>query len=219
MKPGNTVFYYKVESTLDKAIKLDIPESRKVLLQPLIDHLESNKVNEFPVDLIFICTENSRRSQFSQIWATIAASQYDIPVYCSSGGTKATAFNPRAVKALESCGFRITSQGAENPQYSIAFSDQEKPVIAYSKLFDEAINGKDKFTAVMVCSHADENCPFIPGAEKRISIHFEDPKEFDNTPHEESAYLNTCLQVASEMLFVFRSVDKLRNNNSANNEA
>ena len=31
----------------------------------------------------------------------------------------------------------------------------------------------------MVCDHADQNCPFIPGATARIPLRYKDPKEFD----------------------------------------
>ena len=34
----------------------------------------------------------------------------------------------------------------------------------------------------MTCSDADENCPHIPKAEKRIPLRYEDPKSYDDTP-------------------------------------
>jgi arsenate reductase (thioredoxin) len=58
----------------------------------------------------------------------------------------------------------------------------------------------------MTCSHADENCPFIPGAEKRIAVRYEDPKAFDDTPEEAHRYDERSLQVASEMFYVFSKI-------------
>jgi arsenate reductase len=57
----------------------------------------------------------------------------------------------------------------------------------------------------MTCTHADENCPFIPGA-TRISLPYEDPKAFDGTPEEEAIYAERCRQIARELLFAFSQV-------------
>jgi arsenate reductase len=60
----------------------------------------------------------------------------------------------------------------------------------------------------MTCSDADENCPFIPGTEKRIPLTYEDPKSFDNTDKESEMYDKRSLQIASELLYVFKQIDK-----------
>ena len=56
----------------------------------------------------------------------------------------------------------------------------------------------------MTCSHADENCPFIPGTQTRIALNYDDPKAFDYTPQEQAAYDARCLQIAAEMMYVFK---------------
>ena len=61
----------------------------------------------------------------------------------------------------------------------------------------------------MTCSHADENCPFIAGSDKRIPITFEDPKAFDNTPQQAAKYEERSLQIATELFYVF---SKIQNN-------
>jgi len=58
----------------------------------------------------------------------------------------------------------------------------------------------------MVCSQADEACPFVSGAEKRVSIPYEDPKAFDGTPQETEKYHTCCRQIAREMLYLFTRV-------------
>jgi len=58
----------------------------------------------------------------------------------------------------------------------------------------------------MTCSHADENCPFIPGTEERIPIRYEDPKVFDDTAEESVMYDQRSIQIASEMFYVFSKV-------------
>jgi arsenate reductase len=80
------------------------------------------------------------------------------------------------------------------------------PIKTYSKLYDDAANAISGFAAVMTCSHADENCPYIAGAEARIPLRYEDPKAFDNTPEEAEKYDAHSLQIASEMLYVFSKI-------------
>ena len=58
----------------------------------------------------------------------------------------------------------------------------------------------------MTCSQADEDCPFIHGAEKRIPIPFEDPKVFDNTPQQKEKYNERSLQIATELFYVFSQI-------------
>ena len=75
-----------------------------------------------------------------------------------------------------------------NKKYEVFFSNIEKPINTFSKVYDHKVNPVTNFAVVMTCSHADENCPFIPGAEKRISVMYEDPKLFDHTVLEKEKY-------------------------------
>lgn len=82
-----------------------IPSERKEILQQLVSFVEGNVKTGQKVYLNFICTHNSRRSHLSQIWAQAAAHYYGVhDVVCFSGGAEATAFNPRAVKAMQDAG-------------------------------------------------------------------------------------------------------------------
>lgn len=184
----------------------DLTPERKNILQPLIDYILRKRVNQQEVHLNFICTHNSRRSQLDQIWAQTAADYYGIPVNCYSGGTEVTAFNPIAVGTVVGAGFSVTRMGGENPVYTIQHSPESKPIRAYSKLFDDPENRIDAFAAVMTCSHADEHCPFISGAESRIPVWYEDPKEFDATPLEKLKYEERSNQIRTEMFYVFSAV-------------
>ncbi len=73
----------------------------------------------------------------------------------------------------------------------------------YSKLYDDPKNPQREFAAIMTCSSADEGCPFIPGAEKRLPIRYEDPKAFDDTELESKMYDKRSLTIASELNYVF----------------
>jgi arsenate reductase len=184
----------------------ELSRERKNILQPLINYIKDKRMNQQEVHLIFICTHNSRRSQLVQIWAQTAADYYGIPVHCYSGGTEVTAFNPVAVGTIVGAGFSVTRMGGDNPVYTIQHSPESKPIRAYSKLFDDAENKAETFAAVMTCSQADKHCPFIPGAEVRIPVWYEDPKEFDGTPLEKIKYEERSNQIGVEMFYVFSTV-------------
>ncbi|MCP9234848.1 protein-tyrosine-phosphatase [Lewinella sp. JB7] len=154
--------------------------------------------------LNFICTHNSRRSHLGQIWASVAAHYYDLPhVQTFSGGTEATAFNPRAVAALQRAGFAIDDPGGDNPRYVVRFSPDAPPLTCWSKVFDDPANPAKDFAAIMTCSHADENCPFIPGAQLRLPLTYDDPKEADGTPQEADRYDERVRQIGRELFFAF----------------
>ena len=196
------------EELRDSIQKLDITTinaERKEILYSLIRYL--HKKIDFQADsqLNFICTHNSRRSIFAQIWAQTLADFYNIEnVYCFSGGTATTSVYPQVMETLTTFGFKINGENKnENPVYQIRFSDKTAPLVAFSKLYTHPVNPQKEFAAIMTCSDADKNCAFIAGAEKRVALPYEDPKRFDETLRKEEEYATTCKQIATEMKFVF----------------
>ena len=190
-------------SIIDSLSVDSIPKDRKILLQSLIDYITEKIVLKHDVNLNFICTHNSRRSQFSQLWAKVIATHYGVEINSFSGGVEITACNERTIASIERVGFDIKHSGGENPKYSISYHAERGPLILFSKKFDDVSNPEKGFAAIMTCDHADENCPFIPGAEKRLPIRYEDPKAFDDTPKEAKMYDERSLQIATEMKYVF----------------
>lgn len=178
-----------------------IPYERVQTLDKLKSEIRKNKAH----NLVFICTHNSRRSQMAQLWAYTASFYYGYKSIDSfSGGTEATAFNPRALKSLSKAGFIINPlSDSENPVYSIGISDDIEPIRFFSKVYDDEVNPTKNFIAVMTCSSAEKNCPFIPGADNRISIMYDDPKNFDFTDLEEIKYDECNRQIAREMFYIF----------------
>lgn len=190
-----------------------IPEERKKLLNEFSEYITNKLRDGKEVNLVFICTHNSRRSHISQIWAQTAAEYYGIPnIKCYSGGTEATTFNPRAVKSLQKAGFEIEKKDdSDNPVYFVYYSDEGVPVECFSKVYSDEYNPQKDFAAIMTCSDADANCPVVFGAEARFPIHYEDPKKFDGTDLEEEKYDERVEQIGREMLFLFEVVKKTVN--------
>lgn len=198
----------EIEQTIKELNPSNILEERKVVLQPLIDFIQSKVSIGHKTRINFICTHNSRRSHLSQVWAQTMAFYFKIPnVFCYSGGTQTTALFPMIAETLKNTGFQLEMISKDtNSIYSIKYAENEHPVIGFSKRLDDDFNPKSEFAAVMTCSQADGGCPFIAGAEKRIPITFEDPKIFDKTPLQAEKYNERNLQIATEMYYVFLQI-------------
>ncbi|MDA9984777.1 protein-tyrosine-phosphatase [Flavobacteriaceae bacterium] len=181
----------------------NIEEGRKKELQDFVDYLQEKKAKNLPLHLNFICTHNSRRSQFSQLWAKAMAHYHGHECTTYSGGVEVTACNERVIQTLIGQGFSIEQEGvSQNPHYRIQLGGVSLGTF-FSKLFDDPSSPTTGFAAIMTCAHADENCPFIPGAEQRIPVRYKDPKAFDDTPKEAEAYLAKSIEIATEMHYVF----------------
>lgn len=185
-----------------------IPDDRKQQLKKIALFIQTKLAAKEPAHIMFICTHNSRRSHTSQIWAQTLAAYHGLHgVKTFSAGTEVTAFNDRAVKALQRAGFTIAkSADGNNPVYSVQYASDAEPIKAFSKLMNDAVNPQSNFCAVMNCSHADQNCPFVPGALLRVSTPYDDPKDFDGTPQETAKYDERCRQIACEMAYLFSHV-------------
>jgi arsenate reductase len=185
-----------------------IPQDRKNQLKKIALYIRTKKQSNEPANLIFICTHNSRRSHLCQIWAANAAQYYGVGenIFNYSGGTEATAFNPRAVAAVERAGFIVKNPGGENPHYSVSFAENGPEIVCFSKKYEDAANPTDNFAAIMTCSDADKNCPFIPGASLRLPIPYEDPKNSDGSENETEVYDERCRQIGAEMFYMMSQV-------------
>ena len=195
-----------MKNTIVKFIEaLDLNEisaERIDVLDSLVNYLLEVSSGGSVPQLNFICTHNSRRSQFSQLWCKVMSVYFNFPVDAFSGGTAVTACNERTIASLERFGFDIDKTEGENPRYYVSIASNVQLTL-FSKLFDDAENPTSNFAAVMTCSDADENCPFIPGCDQRIPLRFEDPKQFDDTELEARKYDERSTQIARELKYVF----------------
>ena len=208
MASNKIKLFPKIESVILTFDFAKIATERKKNLLPLVDFIQNKVTNKQAVMLNFICTHNSRRSHLAQVWAQTAATYYNIKTaFCYSGGTEATALYPTVLKTLEESGFKIVAiADGNNPIYSIKYAENEHPIIGFSKSYDNDFNPLNSFAAILTCTQADGDCPFISGAEKRIVTPFEDPKAFDNTSQQTEKYQERSLQIATEMFYIFSQI-------------
>ena len=190
-----------------------IDAQRDKPIERLSDWIKQRARAKLPVNIIFVCTHNSRRSHMSELWAKAAAEYLGIEnVKTFSGGTESTAFNPRSVRALRTHGFVIEETteklSEQNMVYNTSIGEGHVKKRSFSKKYSHEENPKTEFAAVMVCAQADEQCPYVEGADIRISLPFIDPKLSDGSPQEEATYLDKSQEIGREMLWLMQQVVK-----------
>lgn len=209
MNTSPAILFQGIENLIMSLKPETISDERKAILKPLADYIQSKVSNNKEVRINFICTHNSRRSHLSQVWAQTLAYHFNIKnVFCYSGGTESTALFPMVAETLRRSGFEVkTLSEVKNPIYCIKYADNEHPIIGFSKKMDDDFNPKSNFLAILTCDSANEACPIVIGAEKRIPVTFEDPKAFDNTPQQEEKYNERSLQIATELFYIFSLIN------------
>ena len=185
----------------------EISSQRKELLSEVAEKLGNTFSRSQSLKIIFICTHNSRRSHIAQFMLEMACGYYSIQgIEIYSGGTEVTALNKRVVHAISSHGIKYDkTTGDDNPTYIFDHIEgSETPY--FSKLYNHPANPTSNFTAILVCDHASETCPYIPGTLERIHLHYRDPKEYDRTPGEEKAYMDKLEEIGAEMFYIARQL-------------
>jgi hypothetical protein len=171
-----------------------IDEPHRLAGWKLAEWIASNYRPGRRLDVIVVCTGNSRRSILGATMGKIAAAYYGMPeIRFHSGGTAPTAFNTRTVTALRAIGVEIEPTGreaargeptTENPVYRVRWGVTGSDGAAmeaeeFSKQYGDPANPQQGFAALMVCSEADAACPFVRGAALRVSMPYLDPKIYN----------------------------------------
>ena len=188
--------------SIDKILKMEVADSRAFVLNEIVNYIYVKMSENKVPKLNFICTHNSRRSQFCQFWATFFSYYYNIKCEIFSGGTLETEVNKAVINNIKSYDFNISFVESNNPIYSIKFKNQNLGNY-FSKLYHDFENPKSEFAAIMTCSDAENDCPLVKGAEIKFSLQYEDPKKYDKTKIEKTEYKKTSEKIASEMNYLF----------------
>jgi protein-tyrosine-phosphatase len=174
--------------------------------------------------VVVVCTGNSRRSILGATMGNIAAAYFglaDLRFY--SGGTKASAFNSRTVAALREIGVEVEATGKEaprgeagdaNPIYRVRWGTN-LDTSEFSKHYTDVQNPRDSFAAVLVCSEADESCPTVRGATKRLAVPYQDPKVYDGAEFESAKYAERRDDIGRFMLSAVMQARRIHEATSA----
>jgi arsenate reductase len=119
------------------------------------------------MNILFLCTGNSCRSQMAEGWTRYLKKP---PLMASSAGIDPKPLDPLAVKAMAEAGVDISRQYSKH----------------VSELSDISFD-----CVVTVCGHADENCPVFPGPTRVIHVGFDDPPRMaENSQTDEEALVH-----------------------------
>jgi arsenate reductase (thioredoxin) len=195
-----------------------IGETHRLAGPKLVDWIAHNYRPGKPLDVIVVCTGNSRRSILGATMGNIAAAYYGLPeIRFHSGGTAPTAVNVRTVNTLKEIGVEIWPTGKDavrgepqtaNPMYRVRWGSPGEigglsmEATEFSKHYDDPANPQKGFSALMVCGEADAACPFVKGSALRISMPYLDPKIYDGGAYESAKYAERRDDIGRMMLSV-----------------
>ena len=112
------------------------------------------------MNLLFLCTGNSCRSQMAEGWARRLGGDW---LSVQSAGIEAHGKNPRAIAVMQEAGVDISAQES-------------------TRLTDAMLAGADYL--VTVCGHADEHCPVVPSQVRKEHWPLTDPAKATGTDAE-----------------------------------
>jgi len=179
-----------------------ISKKRLEILNKILNETNKYTINKNYPNIIFICTQNSRRSQFAETWAHTFNFIFKKNIKIYSGGTSKGKLNSRTINVLKTNGFKVKK---ESNKYFLNFSENYNSVPLHSKHINE-LYLKDNFITIMTCSDADKNCPVISNSLSKILLSYEDPKKFDDTNQETNKYIETSQQIALELFYIFKNL-------------
>ncbi|MDT8452126.1 MAG: arsenate reductase (thioredoxin) [Gammaproteobacteria bacterium] len=112
------------------------------------------------MNILFLCTGNSCRSQMAEGWAKHFAPEW---LEVESAGIESHGKNPRAIAVMAEAGVDISEQ--ESTQVTGAM-----------------LNAAD--VVVTVCGHADDHCPVLPAGMRKEHWPLEDPAKATGSEEE-----------------------------------
>ena len=127
------------------------------------------------VNVLFLCTGNSCRSQMAEGWARQLKGDR---VAAYSAGVEPHGMNARAVQVMREAGVDITGQRSKH----------------VDELRDVPLD-----VVVTVCGHAHETCPVFPGKTKVVHVGFDDPPQLAKSAATEDEALGHYRRVRDEI--------------------
>lgn len=109
------------------------------------------------MNLLFLCTGNSCRSQMAEGWARALSGDW---LQVRSAGIEAHGKNPRAIAVMAEAGVDISAQTS-------------------NKVDADGLEWADH--VVTVCGHADEHCPVLPSGTSKEHWPLQDPAKAQGT--------------------------------------
>jgi arsenate reductase len=139
------------------------------------------------INILFLCTGNSCRSQMAEGWARLMHGNR-FEVY--SAGLQPKELDPRAVSVMREAGVDISDHKSKH------IRDLGDITFDY---------------VITVCGHADEHCPVFPGPTKKIHVGFEDPPQLARDAQNDEEALGHYRRIRDEMRDFIRTLPQTLN--------
>lgn len=148
-----------------------------VVTAAMVPHLQDESTMQVPCRVLFLCTENSARSQMAE--ALLRHLSHGAVEAFSAGSKPAEHIHPLARRCMEEHGIDMSHAV---PKHFEVFESQQFDAI------------------VTVCDRVMESCPTFPGDPERVHWSFLDPATVEGTEAEQLwAFEQTSLQLATRL--------------------
>lgn len=171
-------------------------------LENIKDNINSSTMDYDDWNFIFYCSENSFRSQASQVFIQTLCFKKFRKIKAWSAGVTATEVNPKLISVLTKIGYKITKADREGKSvYEVRFSDKADPIILFSKTIADKSLPKKDITSIVVCDVVNENdCASLKTETTQLNLPFQRVSLSDSDDKIEA----TIKSIATEMLYVTR---------------
>lgn len=171
-------------------------------LENIKDNINSSTMDYDDWNFIFYCSENSFRSQASQVFIQTLCFKKFRKIKAWSAGVTATEVNPKLISVLTKIGYKITKADREGKSvYEVRFSDKADPIILFSKTIADKSLPKKDITSIVVCDVVNENdCASLKTETTRLNLPFQRVSLSDSDDKIEA----TIKSIATEVLYVTR---------------
>lgn len=134
------------------------------------------------MQLLFLCTGNSCRSQMAEAWTRELAPRYapGLGIQAFSAGIETHGLNSMAVVTMQKHGIDISSHSSD-------------------LLTDKMLQQSDLI--VTVCSHAESRCPVLPVTTEKLHLAFADPASAEGSEAEIAVCFDrVCVQIREQVI-------------------
>ncbi|MGN7722295.1 arsenate reductase/protein-tyrosine-phosphatase family protein [Chitinophaga sp. 22620] len=178
-----------------------VDQSHAQSLENIKSNLSMSNMDRADWNIIFYCSENSFRSQASQVFLqTLSFANKHKNVKVFSAGKTASGVDARLIDYLTQIGYKVSKTERRNATaYEVRFSDQADPIVLFSKpASDKSLPGSD-VTSVIVCDSGKEaECKDIQTSSLQFKLPFEKVETADARDKAEKVLKH----IATEMAYV-----------------
>ena len=137
------------------------------------------------MNILFLCTGNSCRSQMAEGWTNHLKADR---LTAWSAGVETHGLNPRAVEVMAEAGVDISGN--------------------VSKLVADLPGDLEFDYVVTVCGHANENCPYFPAKTRVVHVGFDDPPSLTRDMTDPEEILAVYRRVRDEIRMFVQNLPK-----------